>query len=99
MSNDQPRNVQLLSPADADAFLRARAKQQFPAQSGILGRPLHPDHRKMILADGFELKGSFGLTARDAQSGEVEWALEQENLITDIGRQAWWDQGWTSMRL
>lgn len=100
MSNDNPLKVQLLSPSEADAFLSARSKGQFPSPPPThLGRPLHPDHRKLVLADGFEVKGAFELVARDEKSGEVEWRTEQENLITDCGRHAFFDLGWTNMRL
>lgn len=92
MSGNDSYKVQLLSTAEADAFLARRA-------SGHLGKPLEPSHRKIVLAEGFEVKGEFELTARDSRSGEVDWQVKQENLITDIGRQAFYDLGWTNMRL
>lgn len=92
MSADKIYKAQELSPTEAEAFLARK-------QPTYLGRPLEPAHRKMVLASGFELKGEFELIARDARSGEVDWRLQQENLITDIGRQAWFDLGWTNLRL
>lgn len=83
-----PYKVQELSPAERQAFLQGGFRALDPK--------IKPDHRKMI-ADGFELKGWFELTCRDARSGEIEWEHKQENLITDYGRQAFWDLGWTNL--
>lgn len=91
MSNDSPYKVEVLTPEQVDAFLAQRGRSH-------LGKPLKPDHRK-IIANGFELKGEFELTARDAKSGEIDWHVKQENLITDCARHAFFDLGLTNLRL
>jgi hypothetical protein len=48
--------------------------------------------RTAILAGGIELKGSFELIARDAETGQVAWSHASENLITDFGRRFWPDR-------
>jgi len=88
--------AQEMGPAEVDAFLRARAQGRMPSH---LGSPIPSAHRKMVLASGFEVKGEFELTARDVRSGEVEWQTKQENLLTDIARSAWFDNGLQNLRL
>jgi hypothetical protein len=92
MSNNNAYKVQDLSPAEVREFL---ARRNTPSH---LGKPLKPEHRKIVM-NGFELKGEFELTARDARSGEVEWEVKQENLLTDIGRQNFFEQGLSNLRL
>lgn len=88
--SDGPYRVQQVGGEEYQRVLASYEK--------VLGRSLKPDHRK-IIADGFEVKGSFGITCRDAKSGEVAWAHEQDNLITDIGRFAFLDLGWNNVRI
>lgn len=90
--NDKAYKVQELSPLEREAFLASYERR-------FLGKALPKDHRKMLLADGFEVVGSFGLTARNTATGEVAWVHEQENLITDVGRRAFFDHGWNSISL
>ena len=90
--SDSPYKVQELNGAERQQFLASYERK-------VLGRALKPAHRKMMLAEGFELKGTFELTARDAKSGEVEWRHEQDNLITDWGRYWFFDVGWTNLQL
>jgi len=47
--------------------------------------------REAILQGGIEMKGSFEIVAKDAESGEVAWSHQGENLITDSGRRIWMD--------
>jgi hypothetical protein len=88
--SEGPYKVQELTDAERQAFLRGGFQ--------ALGRPLKPDHRKMLV-DGFELKGWFEMTCRDARSGEVEWEHKQDNIITDYGRSEFWGFGWAPMQL
>lgn len=88
--SEGPYKVQELTDAERQAFLRGGFQ--------ALGRPLKPDHRKMLV-DGFELKGWFEMTCRDARSGEVEWEHKQDNIITDFGRSEFWSFGWTPLQL
>lgn len=75
-------------------------KKAFLEKRGILpSRALKNEHRKILLSDGLELKGSFEVTAKDAATGQVDWHHAQDNLITDIGRSAFFDVGWTSIQL
>ena len=82
--------VTIPSPEEAaEAIARMRA-----------GGPLNLNaRRKLALAGGVELKGSFELTARDAESGEVAWQHEESNLITDFGRRAWMDLRFSGMAI
>lgn len=89
MSNDNYK-VQVLSPEEAATFLARKGS--------YLGKPLKPDHRK-IVANGFEVKGEFELTARDAKTGAVDWHVQQENLLTDYGRHYFFELGMTNLRL
>lgn len=74
--------VSIPSPEEAAAALaRLRA-----------GGPENKNNRPTIATyEGLQLKGSFELTARDAESGEVAWTYQSENLITDFGRRYWMD--------
>ena len=70
--------ISVVSPEEAKEVLeRLRA------------RPVDRVYRKVVLEGGFEMKGSFEITARDAASGEVAWTHADENLITDYGRRQW----------
>jgi hypothetical protein len=82
--------VSVVDPADAEAVLaRLRA-----------GGPLNKNARKTaVLQGGIELKGSFELTARNAKTGEIEWAHEDTNLITDFGRRFWMDSRFNSLQV
>lgn len=53
--------------------------------------------RSLVLSGGLELVGEFSLTARNAESGNIEWEHADKNLITDYGRRAWMYQRWISM--
>lgn len=92
---------ELLSEAEVEAFRAAQARGVFPSAPvpSHLGAPLHPTHRRMVLASGFELKGELELTARNVESGEVDWAIQQPNLVTDLGRSAFFFDGWSTLRL
>lgn len=70
--------VDLLSPAQTEAFLRNRKGWENPFTK-------KPSTR----VDDMEIVGEFFLTARDAKSGETEWEYSGKNLITDSGRRAW----------
>lgn len=83
--SEQIYSVSVISPAEADAFLR-RLKRGGP--ENLEGR------RSMVLSGGFELTGEFSLTARDARSGEVEWEHTEKNIITDLGRRTWQEARW-----
>ena len=74
--------VSIPSPEEAEeAIARLRS-----------GGPLNQrDRRTVALAGGLVLKGSFELTAKDAETGEVAWKHADDNLITDFGRRAWMD--------
>lgn len=89
-------SAQEMGPGEVDAFLRARALGKLPSH---LGRETPAVHKKMVLASGFEVKGEFEMVARDVRSGEVEWQVHQENLLTDIAKNAWFDNGLTNLRL
>ena len=86
-----------MSPYQVQALTEAEVKE-FLVKRGTLGKPLRPDHRKIITPE-FELTGSFELIARDAKSGEVEWKHEQENLITDFGRQCFYYDQATNIKI
>lgn len=74
--------VQIVSHAEAAELLQ-KFKQ---GPENLNGRT------SLLLAGvGVNLEGSFSLTARDAASGEVAWAHEGKNLITDFGRRVWAD--------
>lgn len=78
----KPYIVQVVSPEEA-AELIQKFKQ---GPENLNGR------KSLMLAGvGVNLEGSFSLTARDAASGEIEWAHEDKNLITDFGRRVWAD--------
>ena len=81
--SDNPYKVQLLSDRETDEFLAKMSNGFGPENSKA--------RRTLVLPGGLELKGSFELTARDANSNEVEWQHADENLITDLGRRAWAD--------
>jgi hypothetical protein len=83
--NESRYGVEVISQAEADAFLRQMA----------CGGPENRGNRRTIVtADGFEISGEFFLTARDARSGEVEWEHHDKNLITDFGRRCWFETKW-----
>ena len=82
--------VQLLSEQETEKFLKMRDGLT------LFGKPVPEKHCRVLTAEGFELKGQFELTARDARSGEVEWQHAQDNLITDSGRSSFWTVGWTN---
>ena len=58
--------------------------------------PMKQSHRKMQLSGGFELHGVFELTARNAETGEVEWEHSQANLVTDYGRVCFAANNWAN---
>lgn len=82
--------VEVLSERETENFLKMRSGPT------LFGRPVPDKHRRILTAEGFELKGRFSLTARDAKSGEVEWEHAQDNLITDYGRAIFWTNGWAN---
>lgn len=55
--------------------------------------------RKMVLSDGFELRGTFDVIARDSASGRIEWQHSQDNLVTDLGRQLFAFDAWSSVTI
>jgi len=55
--------------------------------------------RSAILQGGIEMKGSFEIVARDAETGKVDWDYKGENLITDFGRRSWMDLRFSGMCL
>lgn len=61
--------------------------------------PLPQAHRRVVLSDGFELKGSFDVSARNAKSGEIEWSHSQDNLVTDLGRLVFFANCWNPLYL
>jgi hypothetical protein len=69
--------VELLSAEDTAAAIRRI--------TGVCGP--YDRQRKMVLAEGFDLKGTFDLVARNIHTGEVEWEHSQDNIVTDYGRQ------------
>jgi hypothetical protein len=92
---------ELLTGAAADEFLR---RMKGPAIS--LGDPTKERlylgkklPREILTGDGMSIKGTYHLTARNAESGKVDWEHEQDNLITDVGRQAYFTTGWTGCRI
>lgn len=62
-------------------------------------RPLMPAHRQIILSDGVVMTGSFGLVARDVETGKVAWEHEQANLVTDLGRLSFFTTAWGTLSL
>jgi hypothetical protein len=74
--------VSTFSPDEAEAMLTHLRAGRVPPKR------MNP---KLVLAGDLELKGSFEITARDAESGEVAWTHADNNLITDFGRFAWMD--------
>jgi hypothetical protein len=56
----------------------------------------HGNRRSLVLSGGFELVGEFSLTARNSESGEVEWEHADKNLITDYGRRWWMYAHWSN---
>lgn len=82
--------VDVLSEKETESFLKMRSGLS------LFGRPVPEKHCRILTAEGFELKGQFELTARDARSGEIEWQHSQDNLITDLGRVSFWTVGWTN---
>lgn len=87
----QEYKVELLPPEEAASFLAQRERP-------YLGKGMPKSHRK-IFTDGFEMTGRFELIARDSRSGEIDWQHEQENLITDTGRSAFYDVNFLSTKL
>jgi len=69
-----PYAVQLLSSDETTAMLR------------YLGKDVPRAHKKLVLGAGIEISGRFEFTARNVETGKVEWECEQDNLITDSGR-------------
>lgn len=57
------------------------------------------NRREAVLCDGFMLKGSFEMIAREVESGEVAWRHAAENLISDFGRRQWMDTRFSTMRI
>lgn len=80
--------VDLLTPEQTDAFLRGRKQWENPFTK-------KPSTR----VDDMEIVGEFFLTAKDAQSGEVEWEYSGKNLITDSGRRAWMEMRFSNLTL
>jgi hypothetical protein len=85
-----PYRVELLSEEETERFLKMMEGLT------IFGKHVPDKHRRMLTADGFELKGQFELIARNVDSGEVEWHHSQDNLVTDLGRHAFWVSGFTN---
>lgn len=86
--NQNPYKVSLISPAEADLFLRS------------IRTPENKEFRKsLVLSEGFELKGEFSLIAKNHLSQEIEWEVHQPNLLTDYGRRAWMDYRFSSLRI
>lgn len=92
--SDGPYKVHTLTPEETEAFIKERRG----TASGPFGKTVSALH-KSIICNGFEVKGRFELTARNVHTGDVEWEHEQDNLITDAGRVAFFDTGWTNMTL
>lgn len=83
-----PYLVSVISPAEAERFIRS------------IRTPENKEFRRtLVLSEGFELRGDFSITARDARSQEVEWKVEQPNLLTDFGRRSWMDYRFTTLRI
>lgn len=59
----------------------------------------HGNRRSLVLPGGLELVGEFSLTARDVESGKIEWEHSDKNLITDYGRRMWMYGRWQSMAI
>lgn len=62
-----------------------------------LGKRLVAPHRRMLLSEGWELKGSFDIAAKNVNTGELEWSHTQDNLVTDVGRVYFAWTRWESM--
>lgn len=83
-----PYTVSVISPAEAELFLRA------------IKTPENKEFRRsLVLSEGFEIRGDFSVIARDSRSQEIEWKVDQPNLLTDFGRRAWVDYKLTSLRI
>jgi hypothetical protein len=82
--------VSTVSPEEAEELLR-RLRAGGPTNKNA--------RRSAILQGGIEMKGSFELIARDAKSGEIEWAHAADNLITDFGRRAWMDMRFYNLQI
>jgi hypothetical protein len=104
MSIDNGYRVQEISPADVSDFYEKLKARTLPLQDmpiherPFLGRPT-PEHQKGIVVDGFFIRGRFGITLRNAKTGEVEWEHEQDNLMTDIARYQFADGGFVNMQI
>jgi len=57
------------------------------------------DRREAILSSGLMLKGEFELTARNHETGDVEWSHKAANLITDYGRREWIDDHFRTLSI
>jgi hypothetical protein len=80
--------VDLLSPAQTEAFLRNRKGWENPFTK-----------KPSTQVDGMEIVGEFSLTAKDTRSGEVEWEHSGKNLITDEGRRTWMEGRFANLTL
>ena len=101
MSNDSGYRVQELSTEDVDVagfYARLKAQTLPIHERPFLGKPT-PEHHKGIVVDGFFIRGRFGITLRNAKTGEVEWEHEQDNLMTDMARYFFWDAGIQNMQI
>lgn len=81
--------VSIPSPEETKEVL-ARLKRADPAKR---------NKGTMLLDCGLEIKGSYGVVAKDAESGEVVWEHSANNLITDFGRRIWVENQWTAFCL
>lgn len=88
--SDSKYKVEVISPDETSVFIRR-------IRGGM--DPFNPQHRKMVLAEGFELKGTFELVARNVETGKVEWEHTQDNLVTDLGRLYFVSDGWANVSL
>jgi hypothetical protein len=83
--------VEQVSGPEADALIQRFLRS--------LGPENRSGRRSMVLPGGFEVKGEFSLTARDAQSGEIAWQHAEKNIITDYGRRQWMETHWHQAKI
>lgn len=90
--------VQEFTPKDLSSFYAELKARTVTPERLFLGKPI-PEHHKGFFSEGFFVRGKFELTLRNAETGNVDWHHEQDNLTTELARYQFWDNGFTSMQI